>query len=41
MGKEGQVSSSIAKLLDEESLTYEEMARKVKPFSRTDKKYLA
>jgi glucose-6-phosphate isomerase len=41
MGKEGEVSSSIANLLDEESLTYEEMARKVKPFSRTDKKYLA
>ncbi len=40
MGKEGNVTPSVAKLLDEEQLTYEQMARKVKPFSRTDKKFL-
>jgi glucose-6-phosphate isomerase len=40
MGREGQASQEVARSLDAESMTYQELARNVKPFTRTDKKYL-
>ncbi len=40
MGRDGDVSPSIAKLLGHDQMSYADLAREVKPYSRTDKKYL-
>ncbi|MFP4106597.1 MAG: glucose-6-phosphate isomerase [Phycisphaerae bacterium] len=41
MGREGNVSDSVAADLGEESMSYQEMKKAMRPFTRTDKKYLA
>jgi hypothetical protein len=40
MGKDGQVAKEVARALGRETMTYGELMNEIRPFTRTDEKFL-